>query len=148
MNAGLGNILQHDSRDIPVDSGMGWYINLMATFYSETFGGDNNYQMYPADYQQASQLSETQGLNTLAWQIKTRFMVGNIPYGGMSQLGTPFDLRGYTWGQYRDENKLFFMAEYRHVFKNKDGKLDNHQAVGLTTGERPRVWYRQHHDMA
>ncbi len=129
LNSGLGIILQHDSRDIPVDTRNGWYLNLMASFYTEAFGGDNNYQMYLIDYRQAVQLSELSGLNTFAWQVKGRFTAGDVPYGGMSQLGTPFDLRGYTWGQYRDNNMFFFLAEYRHIFKKKDGDLGKHGMV-------------------
>ncbi len=48
----------------------------------------------------------------------------------MSQLGTPFDLRGYTWGRYRNEDMMFFLAEYRYTLLKKDGDLSKHMAVG------------------
>jgi hypothetical protein len=47
----------------------------------------------------------------------------------MSQLGTPFDLRGYQWGRFRDKSMIFFIAEYRHTFLKKDKTLSKHGAV-------------------
>jgi len=55
--------------------------------------------------------------------------VGNIPYGEMSLLGTPFDLRGYTWGRYRDKSMIFFIGEYRHMFEKASGELSKHGMV-------------------
>ena len=127
FNSGLGLILCYDSRDIPVDTRQGLYIDLRATFYTTAFGGDNNYQVYLVDYRQF-QTFMREGM-TLAWQIKARIGTGDIPYGEMSQLGTPFDLRGYTWGRYRDESLFFFLAEYRHIFLKKDGTLSKHCGV-------------------
>ncbi|RLD22521.1 MAG: hypothetical protein DRI54_08365, partial [Bacteroidetes bacterium] len=66
---------------------------------------------------------------TLAWQIKTRIAVGDVPYGEMSMLGTPFDLRGYYWGRYRDNNFLFFLFEYRNKFLMDNGDLSKHGIV-------------------
>ena len=59
----------------------------------------------------------------------------------MSQIGTPWDLRGYTWGQYRDELMTYGMVEYRHMFNrrtpNKQGSSDSRWGftgwVGLGT---------------
>ena len=127
MNSGIGLILRYDSRDIPVDAREGVYIDGRATSYNQSFGGDNNYQIYFIDYRQFQTLHRLG--STLAWQVKTRIGVGEIPYGEMSQLGTPFDLRGYIWGQYRDESLFFFLAEYRHKFLKSDKTLSKHGAV-------------------
>ncbi|MCF6352700.1 MAG: BamA/TamA family outer membrane protein [Cyclobacteriaceae bacterium] len=127
MNSGIGLILRYDSRDIPVDAREGVYIDGRATFYNESLGGDNNYQIYFIDYRQFQTLHRLG--STLAWQARTRIGVGEIPYGEMSQLGTPFDLRGYTWGQYRDKSLFFFLVEYRHTFLKADKKLSKHGAV-------------------
>jgi hypothetical protein len=51
----------------------------------------------------------------------------------MSQPGTPFDLRGYRWGQYRDQSMVYFLAEYRHMFLKANGEVGNHGFV-LWTG--------------
>jgi hypothetical protein len=56
-------------------------------------------------------------------QAKLRLSTGDVPYGELSQPGTPFDLRGYTWGQYRDKTMLFAIAEYRYMFMKKNETL-------------------------
>lgn len=127
LNSGLGIILQYDSRDMPVDAWRGVLLDLRGTYYSEAFGGDNNYQIFQLDYRQYQQVFRKG--TTLAWQLKARIANGDIPYGEMSQLGSPFDLRGYTWGRYRDESMFFFLAEYRHVFMKNTTELSKHGAV-------------------
>jgi hypothetical protein len=47
----------------------------------------------------------------------------------MSQPGTPFDLRVYTWGRYRDNSMLFALAEYRYMVKKGNGELSKHGFV-------------------
>jgi len=127
LNSGLGLVLRYDSRDIPVNAWRGMYIDLRSTFYSTAFGGDNNYQVYQLDFRKYFQVSRPG--KTLALQFKSRIGVGNIPYGEMSQLGTPFDLRGYTWGRYRDMSMIFFIGEYRHMFEKTSGELSKHGMV-------------------
>ena len=71
---------------------------------------------------------------TLATQVRGRFTTGDVPYGEMSQLGTPFDLRGYRWGQYRHESMVYVLAEYRHMFRKHDGSLSKAGFVGWLGG--------------
>lgn len=127
LNSGLGFILRYDSRDIPVDARQGVFVDLTGTFYGEYLGGDNKFQSYLIDYRQYQQVGR-EG-RTLAWQLKGRFTFGDVPYAEMSQVGTPFDLRGYLWGQYRDYHMGFAMAEYRHIFKKETGELSKHGIV-------------------
>jgi len=133
MNSGLGLILRYDSRDIPVNAYSGLYIDLISTFYTTWLGGDNRYQIYLVDFRKYFQLDRPG--RTFAMQMKGRFGAGDVPYGEMSQLGTPFDLRGYTWGQYRDRSMLFFLGEYRHMFLKASGEMSKHGMVAwLGTG--------------
>jgi len=127
MNSGLGLVLRYDSRDVPVNAWSGSFLDLQSTFYSTAFGGDNTYQVYQLDFRQYFQVSRPG--RTVAFQFKTRVGVGDIPYGELSQLGTPFDLRGYTWGRYRDKSMIFFIGEYRHMFEKSSGKLSRHGVV-------------------
>ena len=72
---------------------------------------------------------------TLALQLKNRISSGNVPYGEMSQLGTPLDLRGYTWGRFRDKSMIFFIGEYRHTFRKANDELSpSGFAVWAATG--------------
>ena len=99
MNVGLGLILRYDSRDVPINAWKGYYLDLSANLYNETLGGDNNFHTYAVDFRTYQRIGR-EGI-TLAFQAKTRLSYGDVPYAELSQLGTPFDLRGYTWGRYR-----------------------------------------------
>lgn len=124
-NSGIGAIILYDTRDVPVNAYSGLYINITSTFYGRFLNGENNYGIYLLDYRQYKSIRR-EG-RTLAWQVKSRFGNGNVPWPEMSQLGTPFDLRGYRWGRYRDRNMVLGLLEYRHMFMrktpNKKGKL-------------------------
>lgn len=127
LNSGLGLILRYDSRDVPVNAWSGMYLDLTSTFYSTAFGGDNTYQTFTLDYRQYKQIGKPG--QTLAWQIKSRIGVGDLPFGEMGQLGNPFDLRGYIWGRYRDKDLFYILPEYRHTFYKKDGEISKHGMV-------------------
>lgn len=127
LNSGLGAIFRYDSRDVSVDIRSGMLIDYRVTFFSSKLGGDNNYTVHLFDYRHAQQIKR-EG-STLVWQIKGRFSIGDVPYGEMSQLGTPFDLRGYTWGRYRDKQMIFFLAEYRYKFRKRNKELSKHGLV-------------------
>lgn len=128
FNAGLGLVYQFDSRDIPVNAWKGMFVEAMVSFYGGYLGGDNNYQLLGIDVRKYFRIKRDG--RVLATQLRGRFTTGDVPYGEMSQLGTPFDLRGYRWGQYRHESMLYGLAEYRHQFAKKDGSLSKMGAVG------------------
>lgn len=127
-NGGGGLIFQYDNRDVPVNAWTGMLIEVSATFYGPYLGGQNTYQVYLTDIRKYFRIKKDG--RTLALQLKGRFGFGDVPYGEMSQPGTPFDLRGYIWGQYRDESMVIFISEYRHQFYKKNGKLSAHGLVG------------------
>lgn len=127
LNSGVGIIVRHDSRDIPVNAWKGVYVDLEAIFYNNWMGGDNHYQIYLVDYRQYLNLGNT--AQTMAWQVKARFGVGDVPFGEMGQLGNPFDLRGYTWGRFRDKSLFLILPEYRQMFYNKKRDRYRHGVV-------------------
>jgi outer membrane protein assembly factor BamA len=131
FNSGFGAVFQYDSRDVPVNAWGGTFVELSATFFGPYLGGQNKYQVYDFDIRKYFEIKRPG--QTLAVQVRGRFGYNNIPYGEMSQIGTPFDLRGYTWGRYRDNSMLFALAEYRHMFLKKNGDISPHGIV-LWTG--------------
>jgi hypothetical protein len=131
FNSGLGIVFQYDSRDIPVNAWGGTFIELSATFFGSWMGGQNNYQVYDFDVRKYFKIKKPG--HTLALQFRGRFGYNSMPYGEMSQLGTPFDLRGYTWGRYRDNSMFYTIAEYRHMFYKSNGDASRHGAI-LWTG--------------
>jgi outer membrane protein assembly factor BamA len=127
FNSRLGLVFQYDSRDVPVNAWGGTFAEVSGTFYGGYLGGDNNYQVLNIDMRKYWQIRRPG--RTLAYQLRGRFSTGEVPYGEMSQPGSPFDLRGYTWGRYRDESMFFTIAEYRHMFLKKNGKVESHGMV-------------------
>lgn len=121
-NWSIGLLLQYDSRDITVNAYEGVFVELSSNFYISEGFGKPNYQILILDYRQYKQIKRPG--NTLAWQVKTRVGTGSVPWPEMSQIGTPFDLRGYRWGRYRDKNMLFAQMEYRYMFKKKTPRKD------------------------
>ncbi len=132
FNSGLGLILLYDSRDVPVNAWEGLLANATYTYYGSYLGGDNEYSILNIDIRKY--LNTGREGSTFAAQLRGRFGFGDIPYGEMAQLGTPFDLRGYTWGQYRDESMVFVLAEYRHQFTKPDGSFSKSGAVAWVGG--------------
>ncbi len=135
-NSGLGFAIQYDSRDLIVNAYHGWYLDLSTIFYGEFLGGEQTFQSVEIDYRQYKNMGKER--RTLAWQIKSRFTFGEVPWSDLSQLGTPFDLRGYRWGRFRDQAMLFGLLEYRHMFNrkrpNKKGSLKSKSGFAAWIG--------------
>jgi len=113
-NGGVGLILKYDSRDIPINAYGGMMAKVNLTYYGPYLFSDNEYSILQLDFRKY--VPVTGKGKTLAIQFKSRFSSGNIPYGEMSMVGSPFDLRGYYWGNYRDKNMMLGIVEYRHRF--------------------------------
>lgn len=112
-NAGTGLSVQYDSRDLIVNAYEGMLIDLNVMFYGRFLGGRSKYELIDLDYRQYQKVGHRK---VLAWQVRTRNAFDEVPWPEMSQLGTPFDLRGYRWGRFRDKSMLFGILEYRHMF--------------------------------
>lgn len=127
FNSGFGLALLYDSRDVPANSWSGTFINLSATFFENFFGSDNTFQVYLLDLRNYWTIKRPG--STLAVQLKSRLGFGNVPYGEMSQPGTPYDLRGYYWGRFRAPSMFLGIVEYRYMFLKKDRQLSPHGLV-------------------
>jgi len=135
FNGGAGLVLQYDSRDIPVNAYHGTFVQVLSSIYGDYLGGDNLYYLLDIDIRNYHQLGKIDG-QTFAWNIRTRFTTGDVPWGEMSQLGTPTDLRGYTWGRFRHQSMMYLLGEYRQMFRNRDtGERGKHgMVVWMGTG--------------
>lgn len=121
-NWSVGLLFQYDSRDITVNAYKGVFFELSSNFYKSDAFTFPNYQIIVMDYRQYKQIRRPG--RTLAWQVKSQLGNNDVPWSEMSQLGTPFDLRGYRWGRYRDKDMLFGILEYRHMFMRKTPRKD------------------------
>ncbi len=128
FNSGLGLILRYDSRDVPVNAWSGILIDLQATYYAPFLGGENTFSVFQVDIRKF--LKIVRPGSTLALQVKSKITGGDAPYPELAFLGSPYDLRGYYLGQYRDRSMIFGLAEYRYQFMKRDGTLSRHGAVG------------------
>lgn len=116
-NSGFGLVLRYDTRDFPENAYKGLLFEIAGTMYGKHFEESSVFQAIELDYRQYQKIVRTG--STLAWQVKSRTTKGDVPWTDMSMIGTPFDLRGYTWGQYRDYSSVIVLAEYRYMLGRK-----------------------------
>lgn len=112
FNVGLGFLLTFDSRDVPANPYKGVYLDLRGMAYSKLMGSDCNFYRLEVDYRQYKQVGRRK---VIAWTAQTKNVFGDIPLTQYSLTGTPFDLRGYYMGQYRDKSSHVVLAEYRQM---------------------------------
>jgi hypothetical protein len=127
--SGLGVIAQYDSRDMIVNAWRGMLIEISYLNYPSSWATGNGYSIFSFDYRQFKSIG-SRG-RVLAWNIRSRFGFGDIPYTQLSTAGSGNDLRGYYDGRYRDQSSATAMIEYRHTFKKGDG-LSKHGFVMWT----------------
>ena len=111
INSGLGFALTWDSRDVPVNAFKGMLLSAQWLAYGSWFGGTTTWQSFTVDYRQYVTLGR-EG-STLCWQLKHRSTWGEVPWSDLSQVGTPWDLRAYRWGRFRDASSTTALIEYR-----------------------------------
>lgn len=114
INAGFGFSLTWDSRDVPVNPRKGMLLAAQWVGFGSWFGGTSQWSALTLDYRHTVTLFR-EG-STLNWQLRYRTTWGDVPWSDLSQLGTPWDLRAYRWGRYRDVSAAFALLEYRYMF--------------------------------
>ncbi|MDE6347229.1 MAG: outer membrane protein assembly factor, partial [Bacteroides sp.] len=113
FNSGLGFLLTYDSRDVPANAYRGMYLDFRGMMYAKFIGSDQTFYRLEVDYRQYKSLGKRK---VLAWTAQTKNVFGDVPLTQYTLTGTPFDLRGYYMGQYRDKSSHVVMAEYRQMF--------------------------------
>lgn len=114
LNVGVGGLIQYDTRNDVATPSSGMLISGLAKFYGKYLGGAYNYEMFEFEYRQYQPVFRPR--STLAWIAKTQIGVGDVPFTELPSFGSPFDLRGYYWGKYRDKSMAYAILEYRHMF--------------------------------
>ena len=117
FSSGIGFLLTYDSRDIPSNAYNGMYLDFRGMMYHKIFGSDKNFYRLELDYRQYKLVGNRK---VIAWTAQSKNVFGNdIPLTQYSLSGTPFDLRGYYQGQYRDKSSHMVLAEYRQMFNTE-----------------------------
>jgi outer membrane protein assembly factor BamA len=112
LNSGLGLGLTWDSRDVPVNAWKGMLLSVQWIAYGSWLGGTTTWQAFTLDYRHYVTLFGREG-TTLCWQLKHRSTWGDVPWSDLSQVGTPWDLRAYRWGRFRDASATTALVELR-----------------------------------
>ncbi|MGB0837323.1 MAG: BamA/TamA family outer membrane protein [Flavobacteriaceae bacterium] len=120
FNNGLGIKFFYDTRDVPANAYKGLYLNLSGVYYSEILRGNTEFTTFNLDYRQYKQLKFISNKSVLAWRTQATINIGDTPIPYLAQIGSPFDLRGYYKGQFRDQNAMFGLVEYRHMFSTAE----------------------------
>lgn len=116
FSSGIGFLLSYDTRDIPANPYKGLYLDFRGLMYQKWLAGDNNFYKLELDYRQFKSVGKRK---VIAWTIQSKNVFGNnIPLNKYVLSGTPFDLRGYYMGQYRDKTSHMALVEYRQMFNN------------------------------
>ena len=132
LNSGVGLTLQLDTRDVPINAWKGALVSLTWTGFGRALGANTEFHALSFDYRQYVQLFRRG--STLAWEVKYRSAFGDVPWSELSQVGTPFDLRAYRWGQYRDRTGFMALLEYRFMLPFAEDSLWSHLGVAAWGG--------------
>ncbi len=115
--AGVGPTLSYDSRDNISYPNSGCLIELHSLFNRSIFGSDQDYTIFDLGINRYLMLKEN---HILALRLHAKIGVGDVPFEEQAIMaGT--DLRGYTSGKYRADQKYTLQAEYRWAFAKRFG---------------------------
>lgn len=114
LNMGVGALIQYDTRDDVATPTRGVLLSAIGKVFGKYLGGDYNYEFIELEYRQFKNIFRPR--STLAWIAKSQIGLGDVPFTELPSFGSPFDLRGYYWGEYRDKTMAYGIVEYRHMF--------------------------------
>ncbi|MGI9537136.1 MAG: BamA/TamA family outer membrane protein, partial [Desulfocapsaceae bacterium] len=120
-NIGAGVRFLYDTRDDTLNAYAGRFLGFDVTFYREWLGSDQEFEVYSVDYRQYHQIKRPG--RTIAWQLYGRVANGEVPWVSKSSVGSSNDLRGYTYGRFRDDAAVWALVEYRHMTNTKLWKI-------------------------
>lgn len=117
LNTGIGGLIQYDTRNDIATPTNGMLLSANGKVFGKFLGGAYNYQQLELEYRQFKPVFRPR--STLAWIVKSQMSFGDVPFTELPSFGSPFDLRGYYWGKYRDKTMAYGIVEYRHMFGSK-----------------------------
>lgn len=126
--SGIGIHIYYDSRNVRTNTTKGFLVSFEGMMYNKFLAGKYKYQLLGIDYRHFLPLFRKG--STIAWQFNSTLGFGDMPWNELQKIGSPYELRGFFYGQYRDKSSAVLQLEYRHTFsgRNKDG-LSRHGFV-------------------
>ena len=114
-NYGVGLSLAYDTRDVLTNPHKGVYLSASQIFRPKFLG--NDYAFSTTDLRANAYVKIWKG-GLLACDLRSTLNFGNPSWGMMALLGSPYTMRGYYEGRYRDKHKAEATLELRqHVWK-------------------------------
>lgn len=114
LNVGIGGLIQYDTRNDVATPTKGVLLSGNMKVFGKYLGGAYNYEILELEYRHFVNVFRPR--STLGWIAKSQIGMGDVPYSELPSFGSPFDLRGYYWGKYRDKSMAYGILEYRHMF--------------------------------
>ncbi len=118
--SGLGLHAQWDTRDSQFFPRKGSLADVDVSFHDPAVGDSFSYQVYTASYNRYISLADNQ---VLALRGMAQFESGNVPFYALSKFGRGSDLRGYTVGQFQDDQMFAIQGEYRLEITERIGTV-------------------------
>jgi len=118
--AGLGLMIEYDSRDNRFNTSSGRLLNATWSNSEEAIGSDFDFSSGKFDYNFYHQLKPGK---VIAGRGTLCMTPGNAPFYALCKFGQGVDLRGYFGGRFRDERMATVQAEYRWKFSKKWGAV-------------------------
>jgi hypothetical protein len=124
-NVGSGPVVRYDTRDFSQNAFDGLLLEASYSMYRTQGTVSSLYEVAELDYRQYLPLPSA----TLAWNVRARHGFGDVPWTELGGVGSPYDLRGYRWGHYRQKAIAYGIVEYRLRFQSEKSPFGRHGAV-------------------
>lgn len=119
-SVGVNLLVNYDSRDNTLNPQQGRIIEIESSWYRQQLGSQTDFEKQTLLYSEYLPVWQD---DVIAWQVRGRFLQGDIPWDQLSKIGGGDSLRGYTTGRYRDKQMLLAQAEYRMDLPGRHGMV-------------------------
>lgn len=113
-NGGIGSafgfVSIYDTRDNVLNCYKGEFAEISTYFHNRVFGSTFSFAVVQGEFNKYWQIKPK---HIIAWQTKTRFTFGDVPFLDMSFVGNEDMLRGYPKNRFRDNHFMGTQVEYR-----------------------------------
>jgi outer membrane protein assembly factor BamA len=116
----IGYIVTNDTRDHVQNPTRGMFLNFKNQFYRSWAGSDFEFERYLITYNQFFKLNKKDEKKVLALRATINVATGDVPFEGQTVVGSD-DIRGYSQGQYRNDQVYTLQTEYRWNFYKRWG---------------------------
>jgi outer membrane protein assembly factor BamA len=117
----IGYIISNDTRDHVQYPSTGSFLNFRNQFYRDWTGSDYRFTKYMINYNRFFNLSSDSS-KILAARVNCTIADGDVPFEGQTVVGQD-DIRGYSQGEFRNDQVYTLQGEYRWNFYRKFGMV-------------------------